>query len=180
MDEEWMSIKENFKFNWVTLEWAVAQKAPHVLCDIGVYQWLDHSYLSSTNSPVEWALTIFFTQHTVFCCTFYFSPPATVTALNDLTILFSAPDTGSRVSTLEKDKSSMSSSVAPGGRSSMSSVVGLTAGLASAAKQQRSEHHAASNNGRSQATFTFSSCVGSRFSCTFLDSLYTRHSFRTG
>ena len=96
-------------------------------------------------------MTIFFTQHTVFCCTFYFSSPATVTALNDLTILFSAPDTGSRVSTLEKDKSSMSSSVAPGARSSMSSVVGLTAGLASAAKQQRSEHHAASNNGRSQA-----------------------------
>ena len=82
------------------------------------------------------------------CC----PAPRAVSALNDLTLLFSAPDSASRVSTLEKDKSSMSSVSASGaglGRSSMSSVVGLTAGLASAAKQQRSEHHSAANNGRS-------------------------------
>ena len=84
------------------------------------------------------------------CC----PAPRAVTALNDLTLLFSAPDSASRVSTLEKDKSSMSSVSGSGaglGRSSMSSVVGLTSGLASAAKQQRSEHHSAANtnNGRS-------------------------------
>ena len=94
---------------------------------------------------------ILHTTHSLLLHFLFLVPCDCHCALNDLTILFSAPDTGSRVSTLEKDKSSMSSSVAPGARSSMSSVVGLTAGLASAAKQQRSEHHAASNNGRSQA-----------------------------
>ena len=134
---------------------------------------LDRSYLLQTVLAATHIMSWQYSHHnrSFVVAPLFISLPLVSAALNDLTSLFAAS------STLDKDKSLMSSAPAPA-RSSMSSVVGLTAGLAGAAKQQRSEHagqHTA-NNGRwshphwASPTHLSSVDILSLFSCTFLDS----------